>query len=944
MHHNASAPNSNANDGKRSELGSPWTLPGDSEKSSSNNSDSVDEEAEAQARKEQAEAEAEAAAPKQQTKQEQEQTKKQNLLVDTNEYTPDTQQVQETKSKSNQGELQLVQQSSSNVSNVSDMVSQFTGPRQIMDDLDDILGSKGQEPPHSPSYSGLPVVSAKAKVNVNANATTRTGTTEMETESIATDKAVKRTTEMLMDTASIATDKAVKSPKNKNKKNPEVAPDLLAATQKEIEALTLSNSNQKPAPMDIQTTTSTTSTLGELQQQNLDSIVAGLHRFEKNMTKPQPKGPEPAEPSPRQFIGPAGSSVSEGTSFESATSFPERGSFWGSSRADSMSNAETTFSRGDTLSPGSTTVSRSGTLSPGATSHSDTLSPRSQSQGVLSHAGLSVVTSVSNSDMSATTTSVSHNGTFTPTSVSRNGTNGTLSPGGPSVATSVSNSSMSLGGTTTTSVSHNDTFTPTSRDGTLSPGGTTFSRGDTFSPTSVSRNGTNGTLSPGGPSVATSVSNSSMSLGGTTTTSVSHNDTFTPTSRDGTLSPGGTTFSRGDTFSPTSVSRNGTDGTDGTFSPGGPSVATYTASPRQSSQRGGESTPSRISEEEHDEQHQQPGGGRLWELANQEAEKMKGRPISPEATRFAESLMVRTRSRADPDAVLVAPSASVDPDSESRPNMIRISEQDEQFIVHTALARKRVRVVQLLLVGLFGLLVAFLGSFWVQSSCHFVSASVEVGQNSQVFELHYGLWKYTPIDSAFQGYSYCYQYDNTFTSDAPFIPRIASCIALFCGAFSLSVLWAYLIFGLGKQSVWNVAVFSAALSGALQLSTLSIFAGEVCQRDICTLGPAGILSVVASMVYFILAFEMHYNTPMAAWVTDIAACPSREEPGNLMVNLEMTDFQDGAKAYVSRIVDGDANPYPSLNQIQRDNANPIGEAMFDRGFNKSTYKPPALIV
>jgi hypothetical protein len=226
---------------------------------------------------------------------------------------------------------------------------------------------------------------------------------------------------------------------------------------------------------------------------------------------------------------------------------------------------------------------------------------------------------------------------------------------------------------------------------------------------------------------------------------------------------------------------------------------------------------------------------------------------------------------------------------------------------------------------------------------------VEVGQNSQVFELHYGLWKYTPIDSAFQGYSYCYQYDETFTSDAPLIPRIVSCISLVFGSFSLCVLWAYLIFGRGNQSVWNVAVFSAALSGALQLSTLLIFAGSVCQRDVCTLGPAGILSVVASMVYFILAFEMHYNTPMAAWVTELAACPSHEQPGNLMANLEMTDFHDGAKQYVQRIVDGDANPYPSLNQIQRDNENPIGEAMFERDFSRTgtavgAYKPPALIV
>jgi hypothetical protein len=272
--------------------------------------------------------------------------------------------------------------------------------------------------------------------------------------------------------------------------------------------------------------------------------------------------------------------------------------------------------------------------------------------------------------------------------------------------------------------------------------------------------------------------------------------------------------------------------------------------------------------------------------------------------------------------------------------MIRIGEQqDEVFILNTALARKRVRVVQLLIVGLVALLVGFLGNLWVQSSCHFVSASVKVGENEQVFDLHYGLWKYTPIDSAFQGYSYCYQYDDEYTADAPFFARYASCIAVIGGAFSLGVLWFYLIFGRGNQMMWNYAVAAAGISGALQLCTLVILAGPVCQRDDCTLGPAGILSVIASMVYFILAFEMHYNTPMAAWVTQLAECPSTEQPGHLMANLEMTDFEDGAKAYVRRIVRGDSSPYPTLNQFQRDNASPIGEAMLDRG-----YKPPAQIV
>ena len=279
--------------------------------------------------------------------------------------------------------------------------------------------------------------------------------------------------------------------------------------------------------------------------------------------------------------------------------------------------------------------------------------------------------------------------------------------------------------------------------------------------------------------------------------------------------------------------------------------------------------------------------------------------------------------------------------------MVKIGEEDdEKFIVSTALVRKRVRVVQLLLVGLLALLVSFLGTVWIQSSCHFVSASVEVGEEGQLFHLHYGVWKYSPIDSAFQGYSYCVQYDDDYTADAPFLSRWFSIAAIGLSLFSLCVLWFYLIFGRGNSCTWNLSVGAATMAGMLQFGTMIIFAGPVCQRDECSLGPAGILSLVAGVVNFVLAFEMHYNTPMALWVTELTECPSNEQPGNLMTNLEMTDFKHGAKAYVSRIVAGEPEPYKTLNQIQRDNKLPIGEVMLDRDLanNENSYKPPALIV
>ena len=60
-------------------------------------------------------------------------------------------------------------------------------------------------------------------------------------------------------------------------------------------------------------------------------------------------------------------------------------------------------------------------------------------------------------------------------------------------------------------------------------------------------------------------------------------------------------------------------------------------------------------------------------------------------------------------------------------------------------------------------------------------------------------------------------------------------------------------------------------------------------------------------------------------------------------NLEMTDFEYGAKAYVHRIAFGDANPYPILNQVKKVNRRQrTGEATKDQ--DRGSYVPPSAIV
>jgi hypothetical protein len=497
-----------------------------------------------------------------------------------------------------------------------------------------------------------------------------------------------------------------------------------------------------------------------------------------------------------------------------------------------------------------------------------------------------------------------------------------------------------------------DTFNTAESSCNTSYTGHTNSRRDTFSPRA------NSMLSP-------NVSSDTFSPSSRRTSRFSQTDSsqFSQTEDDTQFSPTEHTY-RSD-FSPTEQSQfSPTDhsGTQFTFASQSQLLSNTTSAEEEeeiaakrlvergsSSRNGGAAAAAAAaSNDKFDDEDGDDGskGGRMWQEAQVQASNSKNTPLSPRAKKFAESIMARTRSRADPDALLDNTSNVEGTMEKPTRSMVKISTQEEDgFIESTGIAKKRGRVVQLLTIALLSFLIAFLGGFWALSSCHFVSVAVQV--DDVEFNLRFGLWIYSPIDSAFQGYSYCNQYDGDFVADAPWFGRISSLIALAGGGFSLGVLWLYLVAGRCVQQIWTSAVFAAAISGVLQLSTLSIFAGPICSQEVCTLGPAGIASIVAGCFYFVLAFEMHYQNPLVLKLDDsISGIPTREHPSQLMTNLEMTDFEYGAKAYVHRLTFGDTNPYPSLDEVQRENQYPVGETtMRGRTKNrKGSYVPPSAIV
>jgi hypothetical protein len=229
-----------------------------------------------------------------------------------------------------------------------------------------------------------------------------------------------------------------------------------------------------------------------------------------------------------------------------------------------------------------------------------------------------------------------------------------------------------------------------------------------------------------------------------------------------------------------------------------------------------------------------------------------------------------------PDSALppgAAGGALYSPLEQQPDKMVRIGDnaedEEEAFIVRNAgvYAQKRVRVVQLLIVGLVGLLLGWLGNFFVGTSCHFAELNVQVGQYGDDFSLHFGLWKYSPADSALSGYKYCYPYAGAHESEAPILARVANLLALFAGTYSLMVLWFYLITGRALRSCWRWAVIMAILAGVMQFLTLVFFLGHLCRIRSCQWGPAASLALVTSVAWVVLGWELHYQAPPLYYAT-----------------------------------------------------------------------------
>ena len=241
-----------------------------------------------------------------------------------------------------------------------------------------------------------------------------------------------------------------------------------------------------------------------------------------------------------------------------------------------------------------------------------------------------------------------------------------------------------------------------------------------------------------------------------------------------------------------------------------------------------------------------------------------------------------------------------------------------------------------------------LGSIFVQSTCNFANAIATVGQYDNSFKVHLGLWKYSPIDSVFQGYSYCWPYDDSYTSRGPIFARVAGLIGLLSGSFSLCVLWVYLISGVTNEIFWTSAVKVLLFTGICQLFTFSFFFDKVCSQVKCYFGPGASICLVCTIIWFTLAYEMHNNAPLSAFLPFL---PTQDEKNDLM-NLELPEMHDRIKSTWNKLPFKAAQEeVPSLSTFTKKNQCDRYERMVNDSHsncssnsndNNGSYSPPTM--
>lgn len=271
-------------------------------------------------------------------------------------------------------------------------------------------------------------------------------------------------------------------------------------------------------------------------------------------------------------------------------------------------------------------------------------------------------------------------------------------------------------------------------------------------------------------------------------------------------------------------------------------------------------------------------------------------------------------------------------------NYVHVAMDNGGGVMPIKIAHRRTRTIQLFIFGIFGVIFGFFGCIYTQFTCGFIHANIIVGDDENVMKLHFGMWKHTPYDAVFDNYSYCNGYEeDDFYENAPSLIRILVSCSLLTGSFSLCVLWTYLMMGITSELFWKLGVRTLLVAGIAQSSSFFIFAGEICEENECSFGPGAIVSVFTTLIWFLIAYEMHYNTPTLALLPTLMA-NAYNAP---LIDLEWNEVGKHAKQMKLFNHDGDVgNKAPLHPSHPPANLNKLGQKNMKQNMGRMRARAP----
>jgi hypothetical protein len=136
------------------------------------------------------------------------------------------------------------------------------------------------------------------------------------------------------------------------------------------------------------------------------------------------------------------------------------------------------------------------------------------------------------------------------------------------------------------------------------------------------------------------------------------------------------------------------------------------------------------------------------QLAGKEAQHHQ--QTNKNSSQWAETFKARTRSCANPNATTTNTTTNTDPTCTAAnvpPDVVSVALPAHQLVFPN---RDVLPVAQLLILGMVGILVGWLGNAVVGTSCYFASVDVTVQQKEK--QMHFGLYKYSSVDNGSNGY------------------------------------------------------------------------------------------------------------------------------------------------------------------------------------------------